>query len=86
LDASERKVLVNFQGFQADVSIEEDFFSYQQYERETLPDIFRRFLQLKAQASEVSDEKSITEAIKALRAGQLHNHLVRERPQTLEEL
>jgi hypothetical protein len=86
LDASERKVLVNFQGFQADVSTEEDFFFYQQYERETLPDIFCRFLQLKAQASEVSDEKSITQAIKALRAGQLHNHLVMERPQTLEEL
>jgi hypothetical protein len=86
LDASERKVLVNFQGFQQTSVQRKIFFSYQQYERETLPDIFRRFLQLKAQASEVSDEKSITQAIKALRAGQLHNHLVRERPQTLEEL
>jgi hypothetical protein len=34
------KFLVNFQGFQADVSTEEDFFSYQQYERETLLDFF----------------------------------------------
>jgi hypothetical protein len=29
------KFLVNFQCFQADVSTEEDFFSCQQYERET---------------------------------------------------
>jgi hypothetical protein len=38
------------------------------------------------QASETSDEQAITKAIKALRAGQLHNHLVREHPRTLEEL
>jgi hypothetical protein len=44
------KFLVNFQGFQANISMEEDFFSWQQYERETLPDFFCRFLWLKAQA------------------------------------
>jgi hypothetical protein len=63
------KFLVNFQGFQADLSTEEDFFSCQQHERETLPDFFHRFLRLKAQAPEVSDEQAITQAIKALRAG-----------------
>jgi hypothetical protein len=61
------KFSVNFQGFQEDLSTEEDFFSCQQYEREALPDFFRRFLCLKAQASEVSDKQSITQAIKALR-------------------
>jgi hypothetical protein len=80
------KFLVNFQGFQIDVSMEEDFFSCQQYERETLPYFFRRLLQLNAQAPEVSDEQAITQAIKALCAGQLHNHLVSERSRTLEEL
>jgi hypothetical protein len=79
------KFLVNFQGFQADVSIEEEFISCQQYERETLLDFFRRFLQLKAQAPEVSDEQAITPDIKELRVSQLHSHLVRERPRTLEE-
>jgi hypothetical protein len=54
------KFLVNFQGFQADVSTEEDFFSCQQYERETLSKKFHRFLRLKTQAPEVSDEKAIT--------------------------
>jgi hypothetical protein len=49
------KFLVNFHGFQADITTEEDVFSCQQYERETLLDFFRRFLQLKAQALEVSD-------------------------------
>jgi hypothetical protein len=58
----------------------------QQYKRETLPDFFHMFLHLKAQALEVSDEQAITQAIKALRAGQLHSHLVREHPRTLEEL
>jgi hypothetical protein len=65
---------------------EEDFFSCQQYERETLPDFFCMFLRLKAQAPEVSDEQAITQAIKALRRGQLHSHLVRECPRMLEEL
>jgi hypothetical protein len=62
------KFLVNFQGFQADTSTEEDFF--------------RRFLRLKVQAPEVSNEQ----AIKAWHADQLHSHLVREYPRTLEEL
>jgi hypothetical protein len=51
-----------------------------------LLDIFRRFLHLEAQALEVSDEEAIMQAIKALHAGQLHSHLVRERLRTLEEL
>jgi hypothetical protein len=72
------KFLLNFQGFQADLITGEDFFSCQQYERETLLVFFRRFLRLKAQAPEVSDEQAITQVIKALCAGQLHNHLVRE--------
>jgi hypothetical protein len=80
------KFLVNFQGFQADLSMDEDFFSCQQYERETLLDFFCRFLQHKAQAVEVSDEQAITQATKMLHVGQLHSHLVRERPRTLEKL
>jgi hypothetical protein len=78
--------LVNFQGFQVDLSMEEDFFSCQQYERETLSDFFHRFHHLKAQAPKVSDEQAITQVIKALHVGQLHSHLVRERSRTLEEL
>jgi hypothetical protein len=85
MGAAQEKFLVNFQGFQADLNMEEDFSSCQQYERETLPDFFCRFLRLKAQASGVSDEV-ITEAIKALRVSQLHNNLVRECQRTLEEL
>jgi hypothetical protein len=38
------------------------------------------------QAPEVSDEQAITQAIKALRVGKLHSHLVRERPKTLKAL
>jgi hypothetical protein len=44
------------------------------------------FLRLKAHVPEVSDEQAITQVIKALRASQLHSHLVRECPRTLEEL
>jgi hypothetical protein len=39
-----------------------------------------------AQAPEVSDEQAITQAIKERRAGELHSHLVRELPKTLEGL
>jgi hypothetical protein len=56
--------LVNFQGFQADINTEEGSFSCQQYERETLQDFFYRFLRLKAQASEVSEEPVTPEEIK----------------------
>jgi hypothetical protein len=66
------KFLVNIQDFQADVNTEEDFFLCQQYKREILPDFIHMFLRLKAQASEVSDEQAIMQAIKALRTGQLH--------------
>jgi hypothetical protein len=54
------KFLVNFQGFQADLKTEEDFFSCQQYKRETPPNFFHRFFRLKVQASEVLDEQAIT--------------------------
>jgi hypothetical protein len=57
-----------------------------QYEKETLPNFFQRFLQLKAQALEVLDNQVITQAIKALRVGPLHSHLVRERSKTVVEL
>jgi hypothetical protein len=62
-------------------------FSIMHPERErTLPNFYRRFLQMKSQAPEVSDNQVITQAIKALRAGPLHNHLVRERPKIVPEL
>jgi hypothetical protein len=43
-------------------------------------------LQLKAQASEVSDDQVIAQAIKALRAGPLHSHLVGEWPKIVPKL
>jgi hypothetical protein len=57
-----------------------------QHEKETLPNFYQRFLQLKAQALEASDDQVIAQAIKTLRAGPLHSHLVRERPKTMPEL
>jgi hypothetical protein len=53
------KFLLNFQGFQAALDIEEDFLSCAQREKGTLPNFYWRFLQLKAQALEVSDEEVI---------------------------
>jgi hypothetical protein len=41
---------------------------------------------LKRKHLEVSDHQVIAQAIKALRAGPLHSHLVRERPKTVSEL
>jgi hypothetical protein len=66
--------------------MEEDFLSCAQTEKETLTNFYRRFLQLKAQAPEVSDEQVIAQAIKTLRARPLHSHLVRERLKTVSEL
>jgi hypothetical protein len=53
------KFLLNFQGFQVELDTEEDFLSCPQREKETLPDFYQRFLQLKAQAPEVSDDQVI---------------------------
>jgi hypothetical protein len=80
------KFMLNFQGFQAKLDTEEDFLSCVQKEKDTLPNFYQRFLQLKAQAPEVSDDQVIAQAIKTLRVGPLHNHLVRERPKTVPEL
>jgi hypothetical protein len=78
--------LLNFQGFQEELSTEEDFLSCAQYEKETLTNFNRRFLQLKAQAPEVSDDQVIAQAIKGLCTGSLHSHLVREQSKTVVEL
>jgi hypothetical protein len=51
-----------------------------------LPNFYRRFLQLKAQAPEVSDGQVIAQAIKALCVGPPHSHLVRKRAKIVQEL
>jgi hypothetical protein len=80
------KFLLSFQEFQAELNTEEDFLSCAQREKETLPNFYRRLLELKAQAPEVSDGQVIAQAIKAIRAGPLHSHLVREQPKIVLEL
>jgi hypothetical protein len=78
--------MFKFQGFQAELDSEEDFLSCTQREKETLPNFYQRFLQLKAQALEVLDDQVIAQAIKAMRARSLHGHLVIERAKTVLEL
>jgi hypothetical protein len=77
--------LLHFHGVQAEHDTKEDFLSCTQREKETLPNFYQRFLQLKTQAPEVSDEQVIAQAIKALRAGPLENQVVREQSKTLSE-
>jgi hypothetical protein len=80
------KFLLNLQGFQAELDMEEDFLSCTQREKETLSDFYQRFLQLKAQALEVFDDQVVAQTIKALRMGPLHSHLFRERPKIVLEV
>jgi hypothetical protein len=61
------KFLLNFHRFQAELNSEEDFMSCTQREKEALPNFYRRFLQMKAQAPEVSYYHVIARAIKAVR-------------------
>jgi hypothetical protein len=68
--------MLNFQGFHAELDMEEDFRSCAQREKETVSNFYRRFLQLKVQTLEISDEQVIAQAIKALRVGPLYNHLI----------
>jgi hypothetical protein len=80
------KIILNFQGFQAELNTKEDFVSCVQKEREQLPEFYQRFFQLKAQAQEVFDKQVIAQAIKTLRVGPLRIHLVRERLKTVSKL
>jgi hypothetical protein len=80
------KFLLNFQDFQAELDSEEDFLLCIQREKETLPNFYHRFLQMKAQVPEVSDDQVIAQAIKAQHVGPQHSHLVRERPKIVSEL
>jgi hypothetical protein len=80
------KFLLNVQGFQVELGTEEDFLSCSQREKETLPNFYWRFLQLKAQVPEVSDDQVIAQAINARRVGPLHSHLVEECPKTVSGL
>jgi hypothetical protein len=68
--------LLNFQGFQAELDSEEYFLLCIQRDKETLLNFYRRFLQMKAQDLEVSDDQVIAQAITAQRAAPLHSHLV----------
>jgi hypothetical protein len=65
-----------------ELNTKEDFLSCAQHEKEKLSNFFWRFLQLKAQAPKVFGDIGISQAIKALRVGPLHSHLVRERLKT----
>jgi hypothetical protein len=80
------KFLLNFQVFLAKINTEEEFLSCAKYEKEMLPNFYRRFIQLKAQAPEVSNDQVIAQAIKALCVRPLHSHLVRERLKIVAEL
>jgi hypothetical protein len=71
---------------QVELDTGEYFLSCVQKERETLLEFYRRFLHLEAQALEVSDKQVIAHAIKALRVGPLHSHLVREWPKIVLKL
>jgi hypothetical protein len=53
------KFMLKFQRFQVELDTEEDFLSCAQRENETLPNFYQMFLQLKAQALEVSDDQVI---------------------------
>jgi hypothetical protein len=50
------------------------------------PQFLLRFLQLKLQAPEVSDDQVIAQAIKAMRVGPLDSHLVKEWPKIVPKL
>jgi hypothetical protein len=77
---------LNFKGSKRSSVPKKTFLSCAQYEKQTLPNFYQRFLQLKAQAPKVFDDQVIAQAIKALRADPLHSHLVREWLKTILEL
>jgi hypothetical protein len=62
------------------------FLVLAQREKETLPNFYQRFLQLKVHALEVCDDQVIAQAIKALWVGPLHSHLLRKWPKPMLEL
>jgi hypothetical protein len=69
LATAQRKFPAQFLGLQAELDTKEDFLSCAQREKETLPNFYRRFLQLKAHTLKVSNDQVIAPAIKASHTG-----------------
>lgn len=66
--------------------MENDLFCYKQKDKEPLQGYFRRFVHLRAQASNVLDSVAIRAAIISLKLGQCRSHLMREMPKTIQAL
>jgi hypothetical protein len=85
-DNLKQRILSNFQGFQRPELTESDLFLCKQKDKEPLQNYFRRFVHLRAQATNVLDAVTINTAIVGLRASQFRSHLMRERPKTIQRL
>jgi hypothetical protein len=86
LAVAERKVLAQLPRFPSGARLRRRFsIMHPERERNTpqfLPEVFTN----ESTSPEVSDDQVIAQAIKALCARPLHNHLVRERPKTMPQL
>jgi hypothetical protein len=80
------KILENFKGFSSESLTSIDLFQCKQSQGEPLKDYFQRYVQLKARASNVSDDVAIEAAIKGIRIGPFAAHLAREKPATMQQL
>jgi UDP-2,3-diacylglucosamine pyrophosphatase LpxH len=86
LAAAQGKVLVEFPRLLSGALYEGRFPIVRSVRERKFSNFYERFLQLKAQAPEVSDDQVIAQAIKVLCAGPLHSHLFREWPKTVAQL
>jgi hypothetical protein len=80
------KFLLNFQGYRPDIDALAELSLYEQQEKETLREYYRKFLTLKSQLPSVDDHIVIHYAICGLRAGVLYSHCIRDPPKNLQEL
>jgi hypothetical protein len=86
LAVAERKVLAQLPRFPSGARLRRRFsIMHPERERNT-PQFLQEFFTNESTSPEVSDDQVIAQAIKALCARPLHNHLVRERPKTMPQL
>jgi hypothetical protein len=86
LAAVERKVLAQLPRFPSGARLRRRFSIVHPERERNTPQFLLEFFTNESTSLKVSDDQVITQAIKSLCAGPLHNHLVREQDKIVSEL
>lgn len=85
-DQLKSKILATFQGYQPEIKTTRDLMNCVQQDNEPLSDYIKRFIQVKAQATNVPEAAVIVAAIEGVATGQCASYLACSPPKSVTEL